>query len=74
MFRLPQLRTRLSQATLTFKPTTTRNFSRTSANMGVEKTILSEGNGAIPNKGDKVTMEYTGWLKDTSKPENKGTQ
>ncbi len=40
--------------------------------MGVTKTIISEGNGPIPKKGDTVTIEYTGWLKDTSKPNNKG--
>jgi FK506-binding protein 1 len=42
--------------------------------MGVTKTILQEGNGPIPKVGDKVTIEYTGYLKDTSKPDNKGTQ
>lgn len=40
--------------------------------MGVTKTILKEGNGAIPKVGDRVTIEYTGYLKDTSKPDNKG--
>ncbi|RMZ74004.1 peptidylprolyl isomerase [Pyrenophora seminiperda CCB06] len=40
--------------------------------MGVEKTILQEGSGASPKKGDRVTMEYTGWLKN---PDNsKGKQ
>ncbi|KAK0112812.1 FK506 binding protein proline rotamase rapamycin-binding protein [Cadophora gregata] len=58
-------------------PTTTttssiRSFSRTSAAMGVTKTVLKEGDGAIPKVGDRVTIEYTGYLKDTSKPENKG--
>lgn len=43
--------------------------------MGVEKTVISEGNGSdTPRKGDTVTMEYTGWLYDTSKPENKGNK
>jgi FK506-binding protein 1 len=40
--------------------------------MGVTKTIITEGNGAIPQAGQKVTIEYTGWLKDTSKADNKG--
>lgn len=40
--------------------------------MGVTKTILAEGNGQIPKKGDTVTIQYTGYLKDTSKPDNKG--
>jgi len=42
--------------------------------MGVTKTILKEGNGPIPKAGDKVTIEYTGFLKDESKPANKGAQ
>lgn len=40
--------------------------------MGVTKTVNQEGSGASPNKGDLVTMAYTGYLKDTSKPDNKG--
>ncbi|KAJ4131447.1 FK506 binding protein proline rotamase rapamycin-binding protein [Fusarium equiseti] len=39
-----------------------RNFSFTQATMGVTKTIISEGSGASPTKGQKVSMEYTGWL------------
>jgi len=42
--------------------------------MGVTKTVLKNGDGPIPKVGDKVTIEYTGYLKDTSKPDNKGTQ
>ena len=42
--------------------------------MGVTKTVLKEGNGPIPKVGKKVTVEYTCYLKDTSKPDNKGTQ
>lgn len=39
------------------------------------KEVLSKGNEKdYPKKGDNVTMEYTGWLYDTSKPENKGKQ
>ncbi|KAH7238482.1 hypothetical protein BKA59DRAFT_482262 [Fusarium tricinctum] len=51
-----------------------RNFSFTQATMAVEKTIITEGSGPSPTKGQTVTMEYTGWLKDTSKPDNKGSQ
>lgn len=40
--------------------------------MGVTKTTLQEGNGAVPKVGQTVTIEYTGYLKDTSKPGNKG--
>ncbi|TVY38565.1 FK506-binding protein 1B [Lachnellula subtilissima] len=42
--------------------------------MGVTKTVLSEGSGAAPKVGDTVTIEYTGFIKDTSKPDNKGSQ
>lgn len=34
--------------------------------MGVTKTVISEGNGPSPQKGDTVTMLYTGWLKTKS--------
>lgn len=36
------------------------------------KTILEEGSGPNPEKGNVVVMGYTGWLKDTSQPDNKG--
>lgn len=43
--------------------------------MGVTKQILSQGNGSDkPKAGDNVSMVYTGWLEDTSKPANKGLQ
>lgn len=42
--------------------------------MGVTKTTHEEGTGPTPKKGDLVTIVYTGWLKDTSKPDNKGTK
>ncbi|KAK6591269.1 peptidyl-prolyl cis-trans isomerase fkr-3 [Botrytis cinerea] len=35
--------------------------------MGVTKHVLKEGTGAIPKPGDTVTIQYTGWLKDTTK-------
>lgn len=50
-----------------------RSFSQTAAIMGFTKTILREGSGPSPQKSDTVTIEYTGFLKDTSKPDNKGT-
>lgn len=40
--------------------------------MGVEKTIIREGSGPSPKRGDKVTMEYTGWLRTADG--GKGTQ
>ncbi|KFH42187.1 hypothetical protein ACRE_070710 [Hapsidospora chrysogenum ATCC 11550] len=42
--------------------------------MGVTKTIISEGHGPQPTKGKVITMQYTGWVKDESKPDNKGFQ
>ena len=42
--------------------------------MGVSKTVLKEGSGPIPKVGDSVTIEYTGFLKDDSKPNKKGKQ
>ena len=32
------------------------------------------GNGPSPAKGDRVTMEYTGWLRTPGQPEEKGKQ
>ncbi|KAG8360657.1 hypothetical protein FVEN_g1739 [Fusarium venenatum] len=32
--------------------------------MGVEKTIITEGNGPSPKVGQTVSMEYTGWLQE----------
>lgn len=49
-------------------------FHATAFNMGVTKTTHQEGSGANPKVGDRVTIEYTGFLKDTSKPDNKGNQ
>lgn len=54
--------------------TTTRLFTTSIRNMGVQKTVISEGNGPSPQKGDRVTMEYTGWLRTAGKPEEKGNQ
>ncbi|KAJ2904462.1 FK506 binding protein proline rotamase rapamycin-binding protein [Zalerion maritima] len=42
--------------------------------MGVSKTILKEGTGFSPVAGQSVVIEYTGWLKDPSKPEGKGNK
>ncbi|KAI2473025.1 FK506-binding protein 1B [Annulohypoxylon bovei var. microspora] len=42
--------------------------------MGVTKTIIQEGTGAQPAARQTVTIEYTGWLKDTSKADSKGAK
>ncbi|CAM1511784.1 Fc.00g092970.m01.CDS01 [Cosmosporella sp. VM-42] len=40
--------------------------------MGVTKTTIEEGTGPVPKVGQTVTIEYTGWIKKTSQPDNKG--
>ncbi|KAL6904117.1 fkbp-type peptidyl-prolyl cis-trans isomerase [Trichoderma evansii] len=40
--------------------------------MGVTKTVYEEGTGPSPQKGNRILMHYTGWLKDDSQPEQKG--
>ncbi|ATY67371.1 peptidyl-prolyl cis-trans isomerase [Cordyceps militaris CM01] len=42
--------------------------------MGVSKTTIKSGSGVQPKPGQTVVIEYTGWLKDTSKPDNKGNK
>jgi len=43
--------------------------------MGVTKKQLKPGNGVDkPQKGDTITMEYTGNLYDANAPDTKGTQ
>jgi FKBP-type peptidyl-prolyl cis-trans isomerase FkpA len=38
------------------------------------ETDLVVGAGASPKAGDRITVNYTGWLYDASKPDNKGKQ
>ncbi|KAK7734992.1 FK506-binding protein 1B [Cytospora paraplurivora] len=42
--------------------------------MGVNVQHHQEGSGPQPQPGQTVTIEYTGFLKDTSAPESKGKQ
>lgn len=35
--------------------------------LGVTWEVLKEGTGAAPNKGDSVSVHYTGWLEDGKK-------
>lgn len=42
--------------------------------MGVTKTTIAEGTGPQAQPGQTITMEYTGWLKDPSAPDQKGTK
>jgi FK506-binding protein 1 len=66
MFKLSALATRA------LSRTANRTFTTTAAIMGVVKTTTQEGNGPIPQKGQTVAMEYTGYLKDTNKPDHRG--
>lgn len=59
---------------LTFFPIATSLQKSHNSIMGVTKTTLKEGSGAQPTDGQTVTIEYTGWLKDTSKPDSKGAK
>ncbi|MDE3059081.1 MAG: FKBP-type peptidyl-prolyl cis-trans isomerase [Bacteroidota bacterium] len=34
---------------------------------GVRYTVIQEGSGAAPKRGDSVTVNYTGWLEDGKK-------
>jgi len=41
--------------------------------MGATKQVLKTGNGEdTPRKNDTITVEYSGWLYDPSKPDGKG--
>jgi FK506-binding protein 1 len=43
--------------------------------MGVTKKLITPGNGVDkPQKGDTITMEYTGNLHDPNAPDGKGQQ
>ena len=42
---------------------------------GLQKKLIKEGNKSdYPKKGDTVSMEYTGWLYDANKPDNRGNK
>jgi FKBP-type peptidyl-prolyl cis-trans isomerase len=49
----------------TIPPTTSAPYSQTD---------LVVGTGAVAQPGSRVTVAYTGWLHDSSRPEAKGTQ
>lgn len=43
--------------------------------MGVTKTVISPGNGQqFPQKGDQISMHYTGCLYDENAPNKMGKQ
>ena len=49
----------------TIPPTTTAPYSQTD---------LIVGTGALAQSGSRVTVAYTGWLHDSSRPDAKGTE
>ncbi|CRK14720.1 hypothetical protein BN1708_017307 [Verticillium longisporum] len=63
---------RLRGPRLQFPPADRRNFQTSASKMGVNVITHQPGTGATPTKGQTVTIEYTGFLKDTSQPDNKG--
>jgi FKBP-type peptidyl-prolyl cis-trans isomerase len=71
-FARARLATSLPQ---TLRPIYSRQFTASAINMGVQKTLISAGNGVDkPKKGDSITMEYTGNLYDANAPGGKGKQ
>jgi FK506-binding protein 1 len=73
-FRTLTSLTRITHPSTPLFHTTKSLFHTTARTMGVQKTILVEGNGPSPQKGDTVTMLYTGWLKEAGKKDSKGKQ
>ena len=55
----------------TFQPKRIVPAEHFNGTMGVEKKVLKEGNGTDkPQKGDEVTIEYTGNLYDEAQADN----
>jgi FKBP-type peptidyl-prolyl cis-trans isomerase FkpA len=50
------------------------NSNAPSSNVSFTQTDLVVGTGAVANAGNPVTVAYTGWLFDSSQPNNKGRQ
>ena len=50
------------------------NFSPTTANSGLRITDLVVGTGATAAAGNRITVNYGGWLFDASQPDSKGRQ
>lgn len=50
---------------------TQRNTRMVTKDSGLQYEILQEGSGASPQKGQQVTVHYTGWLEENGKPGKK---
>jgi FKBP-type peptidyl-prolyl cis-trans isomerase FkpA len=50
------------------------NSNAPSSNVTFTQTDLVVGTGAVANSGNRITVAYTGWLFDSSQPNNKGRQ
>jgi len=55
-------------------PTATPTPPTTTTSAPYSQTDLVVGTGAIAAPGNTVTVAYTGWLHDSSRPDAKGTQ
>jgi peptidylprolyl isomerase len=44
-----------------------RSMSSTQLPSGLQYTVIKEGTGATPTKGQHVTVHYTGWLEENGK-------
>jgi len=49
----------------------THKMARTKTNSGLEYIIVQTGNGKSPQKGNMVTVHYTGWLDKNGEPDSK---
>lgn len=49
----------------------THKMTRTKTKSGLEYTIVQAGNGTSPQKGNMVTVHYTGWLDKNGEPDSK---
>ncbi|KAK4644317.1 FK506-binding protein 1B [Podospora bellae-mahoneyi] len=58
----------------TLHPPTTPTTPQINSIMGVTRITHVHGSGPSPAPGQTVVIEYTGWLKDASQPENKGQE
>lgn len=61
----------ISQNKTTTKQEGTKKMTRHKTDSGLEYEIIQEGTGASPQKGQHVTVHYTGWLDENGKPGKK---
>jgi len=64
----------LSVFVLSFIGAGCSSSSTSPSNVPYAQADLVTGNGTQVNTGNRATVGYTGWLYDSSRPDNKGTQ